>query len=94
MRTITIEKEVDIDVDLDDYFDEFMQDASDEDLIEEIEKRGHRVYKKGIPITPFGEQPIEFNNPADLKRYLCDIANLGYCISNEELINEIKSKLP
>lgn len=94
MRTITIEKEVDIDVDLDDYFDEFMQNASDEDLIEEIEKRGHRVYKKGIPITPFGEQPIEFNNPADLKRYLCDIANLGYCISNEELINEIKSKLP
>lgn len=94
MRTITIEKEVDIDVDLDDYFDEFMQDASDEDLIEEIEKRGHRVYKKGIPITPFGEQPIEFNNPADLKRYLCDIANLGYCISNEELINEIKLKLP
>lgn len=94
MRTITIEKEVDIDVDLDDYFDEFMQDASDEDLIEEIEKRGHRVYKKGIPITPFGEQPIEFNNPTDLKRYLCDIANLGYCISNEELINEIKSKLP
>ena len=87
MRTITIEKEVGIDVDLDDYFDEFMQDASDEDLIEEIEKRGHRVYKKGIPITPFGEQPIEFNNPADLKRYLCDIANLGYCISNEELIN-------
>lgn len=94
MRTITIEKEVDIDVDLDDYFDEFMQDASDEDLIEEIKKRGHRVYKKGIPITPFGEQPIEFNNPADLKRYLCDIANLGYCVSNEELINEIKSKLP
>lgn len=94
MRTITIEKEVGIDVDLDDYFDEFMQDASDEDLIEEIEKRGHRVYKKGIPITPFGGQPIEFNNPADLKRYLCDIANLGYCISNEELINEIKSKLP
>ena len=94
MRTITIEKEVDIDVDLDDYFDEFMQDASDEDLIEEIEKRGHRVYKKGIPITHFGEQPVEFNNPTDLKRHLCDIANLGYCISNEELINEIKSKLP
>lgn len=37
---------------------------------------------------------IEFNNPADLKRHLCDIANAGYCISNEELINEIKLKLP
>lgn len=79
---------------IDDYLDDFMTVASDEDLIEEIEKRGHVVYKKGIPITPFGEQPIEFNNPTDLKRHLCDIANAGYCISNEELINEIKLKLP
>lgn len=82
------------DIYLDDYLDDFMDVASDEDLIQEIEKRGHKVYKKGIPITPFGEQPIEFNNPTDLKRHLCDIANVGYCISNEELINEIKLKLP
>lgn len=82
------------DIYLDDYLDDFMDVASDEDLIQEIEKRGHKVYKKGIPITPFGEQPIEFNNPTDLKRHLCDIVNVGYCISNEELINEIKLKLP
>jgi hypothetical protein len=37
---------------------------------------------------------LRFNNPTDLKRHLCDIANAGYCISNEELINEIKLKLP
>ena len=89
---ITITTEADIYID--DYLDDFITVASDEDLIEEIEKRGHVVYKKGIPITPFGEQPIEFNNPTDLKRHLCDIANVGYCISNEELINEIKLKLP
>lgn len=94
MRTVTIETEVNVDVDLDEYFDEFMQDASDEDLIEEIEKRGHKVYKKECCITPFGKQPIEFDNPTDLKRHLCDVVNVGYCISNEELINEIKLKLP
>ena len=36
----------DVDVYLDDYFDDFMDLASDEDLIQEIEKRGHKVYKK------------------------------------------------
>lgn len=89
---ITIMAEADIY--LDDYLDDFMDVASDEDLIQEIEKRGHEVYKKGIAITPFGEQPIEFNNPTDLKRHLCNIVNVGYYISNEELISEIKSKLP
>lgn len=89
---ITVMAEADIY--LDDYLDDFMDVASDEDLIQGIEKRGHKVYKKGILITPFGEHPIEFNNPTDLKRHLCDIVNVGYCISNEELINEIKLKLP
>ena len=40
------------------------------------------------------KRQIEFDNPTDLKRHLCDVVNVGYCISNEELINEIKSKLP
>lgn len=42
----------DVDVYLDDYFDDFMDLASDEDLIQEIEKRGHKVYKKECCITP------------------------------------------
>lgn len=41
---ITITTETDIYID--DYLDDFMTVASDEDLIEEIEKRGHVVYKK------------------------------------------------
>lgn len=45
----------DVDVYLDDYFDDFMDLASDEDLIQEIEKRGHKVYKKECCITPFGK---------------------------------------
>lgn len=83
----------DVDVYLDEYLDEFLDLASDEDLIEEIERRGHKVYKKGSYIIPFGEQPIRYDNPADLKRHLCDIVNVGYYISDEELINELKRKL-
>lgn len=83
----------DVDVYLDEYLDEFLDLASDEDLIEEIEKRGYEVYKKESYIIPFGEQPIGYDNPADLKRHLCDIVNVGYYISDEELINELKRKL-
>lgn len=83
----------DVDVYLDEYLDEFLNLASDEDLIEEIERRGHKVYKKESYIIPFGEQPIRYDNPADLKRHLCDILNVGYYISDKELINELKIKL-
>lgn len=78
----------DVDIDIEDYFDDILEDASDKELIKELESRGFIVYEAlSLP-------PTEFDNPTDLKRYLCDIANVGYCISNEELINEIKSKLP
>lgn len=45
---ITITTETDIYIE--DYLDDFMTVASDEDLIEEIEKRGHVVYKKEFPL--------------------------------------------
>lgn len=48
---ITITTETDIYID--DYLDDFMTVASDEDLIEEIEKRGHVVYKKRNPHYSF-----------------------------------------
>lgn len=44
MRTVEIMTEVE--VDLDDYVDEILEECEDEDLIDEIEKRGHRVYRK------------------------------------------------
>lgn len=84
---------VTVDVDVDEYLDEFLELASDEDLVEEIEKRGHKVYKKESYIIPFGEQPIRYDNPTDLKRHLCDILNVGYYISDKDLINELIIKL-
>lgn len=36
MRMIEINKEVEVEIDLDDYFDEFLEDADDDDLIKEL----------------------------------------------------------
>ena len=85
--------QTDVDIYIEEYLDELMDMVSDEDLIDEIVSRGHKVYEKGKHITPFGEQPIRYDNPTDLKRHLCDIINVGYYISDEELINELKIKL-
>ena len=42
MRTVEIMTEVE--VDLDDYVDEILEECDDDELIKEVEKRGHRVY--------------------------------------------------
>ena len=60
----------DVDVYLDDYFDDFMDLASDENLIQEIEKRGHKVYKKECCITPGKSSvscPLKPSDSAPLK---------------------------
>lgn len=83
---VTVTAEVKFDIE--DYIDDILEKLSDEELIKELEDREFVAYETA-PLLQ-----IEFNNPADLKRHLCDIVNAGYCISNEELINEIKLKLP
>lgn len=40
----------DVDVYLDDYFDDFMDLASDEDLIQEIENEGIRYIRKNVAL--------------------------------------------
>lgn len=44
MRTVEVTTEVEID--LEDYIDEILDECDDDELIEEVEKRGHRVYRK------------------------------------------------
>lgn len=38
-----------MEIDLDDYFDEFLEDADDDDLIKELKDRGYSVEKTGTP---------------------------------------------
>lgn len=92
MRTVEIMTEVE--VDLDDYVDEILEECDDDELIKEVEKRGNRVYRKGNRVVAFEDQPVNSNSPEDSRRFLCDIAGVGYYTSNETLLNEIKSKLP
>lgn len=92
MRSVAIMTEVEVDID--NYIDEVLEECEDQELIAEVEKRGHKVYEKGVLNIPFGTQYLEFKSPDDFKRYLCDITGLGYYTSNETLLNEIKSKLP
>lgn len=50
MRTVEIMTEVEID--LDDYIDEVLEECDDDELIKEVEHRGHRVYRKEQRIIP------------------------------------------
>ena len=59
-----------VEVDLDDYVDEILEECDDDELIKEVEKRGHRVYRKGNRVVAFEDQPVNFNSPEDLRRIL------------------------
>ena len=80
MRTITIETEVD--VDLDDYRDEFLEDLSDNELLEEISTRNIQIDHKTITLCDM--------NKNEAKRFLCDIIEENYIITNEKLLEKIR----
>lgn len=82
MRTIGISREVDVEIDLDDYFDEFLEDADDDDLIKELKDRGYSVRKQALK----NEWGV---NHEQNKRFLCDLLDIGYHTRNDVLINLI-----
>lgn len=84
MRMIEINKEVEVEIDLDDYFDEFLEDADDDDLIKELKDRGYSVEKQALPIKSKWGVNHEQN-----KRFLCDLLGIGYHTRNNVLIDLI-----
>lgn len=84
MRMIRISTEVEVEIDLDDYFDEFLEDADDNDLIKELKDRGYSVEKQALPIKNEWEVNHEQN-----KRFLCDLLDIGYHTRNNVLIDLI-----
>lgn len=50
MRMIEINKEVEVEIDLDDYFDEFLEVADDDDLIKELRIEDTVSEKQALPI--------------------------------------------
>ena len=85
MRMIEINKEVEVEIDLDDYFDEFLEDADDDDLIKELKDRGYSVEKQAHP-----KKKNEWGvNHEQNKRFLCDLLDIGYHTRNNVLIDLI-----
>ena len=84
MRMIRISTEVEVEIDLDDYFDEFLEDADDNDLIKELKDRGYSVEKQALPIK--NEWGV---NHEQNKRFLCDFLDIGYHTRNNVLIDLI-----
>ena len=85
MRMIEINKEVEVEIDLDDYFDEFLEDADDDDLIKELKDRGYSVEKQAHTIKK-NEWGV---NHEQNKRFLCDLLDIGYHTRNNVLIDLI-----
>jgi hypothetical protein len=85
MRMIRISTEVEVEIDLDDYFDEFLEDADDDDLIKELKDRGYSVEKQALPIKK-NEWGV---NHEQNKRFLCDLLDIGYHTRNNVLIDLI-----
>lgn len=81
---IRISTEVEVEIDLDDYFDEFLEDADDNDLIKELKDRGYSVEKQALPIKNEWGVNHERN-----KRFLCDLLDIGYHTRNNVLIDLI-----
>lgn len=82
MNTITVRTEVD--VDLDDYADEFLETLSDDELLKELQSRK-------VSVSEEAQVPFLGNmNKENAKRFLCTLVGQGFCVSNEQLINAIK----
>lgn len=66
MRIVTIMTEVE--VDLDDYVDEILEECKDDDLINEITKRGHGVYRKKRSYNSFWRSTYKFQLSGRFKK--------------------------
>ena len=82
-------KTFEVDIDLRDIFEEI----DDEDLIKEVNRRG--VLED---LLPDEDEEVDAKNPLDMpsyefRRYICNILNLGHHVSDDAIINEIKSRI-
>lgn len=81
--TVTVTQEVEVDVNV--YLSDVIDETDDEDLIEELENRGYLIEK--------GKRAINLNTADGLRRYLCDLLSLSYFSGTDKIINEIKERI-
>jgi hypothetical protein len=74
---------------MDNYIEEQCEDRLRDERIN-CENEAESIIK-GHPDTV--AKALQGLNNFDLKRFLCDFVDSGYCISNEELLNKLKEKI-
>lgn len=81
-RTISVCESVDVDMDLDieEYVDDFLEVADDSELIAELESRGYDVNR--TKMARFGTCKSEN------RRFFCDLFEISYYSSDQTLLNE------
>ena len=80
----SVDVDIDIDVDITDYTEAFLEECSDEEVISEAVARG-LMSKHNLK--------IDMMSPYEFKRYLCDMLDFGYTVSDDTILAEIKSRI-
>lgn len=78
---------VNVDIDIDDVKDEVLEKISDDDLLEELGRRG---LADNVSDDEYHTLKKLYFTPTDLYRHLCDICDCGYHEPKESLLNKLK----
>ena len=81
----TIQESVEVDIDIDEYLDE----ASEEALLDELRKRRLRITDEDLQ-----NQYIPSNLEGEtLKRFICTLLDTSFAISTENLLSKLNDRL-
>lgn len=79
-----VDVDIDIDVDVTEYTKDFLEACSDDEVMAEAYSRGLVTGKKPA---------IDTMSPYDFRRWLCDILNFGYTVSDDAILAEVKARI-
>ena len=87
-KTITIYETVDVDVDIDvdvtEYTKDFLEACTDDEVMQEAASRGLLSDEKSA---------VDYMSPYDFRRWLCNILNFGYTVSDDAILAEVRSRI-
>jgi hypothetical protein len=82
---------VNVDVEVEPY--EVINELSDADLIDELVSRGYTIKDDNDIDVEIVSKNIISHNKYDFKRNICDVLDLNYHVSNDDILKKIKENL-
>ena len=80
----TVDVDIDIDVDVTEYTEDFLEACSDDEIMAEAYSRG-LIDGKIAAVDPW--------SPYDFRRWLCNVLNFGYTVSDDAILAEVKARI-